>query len=300
MSLLIGAALPGVTERVDLLILNYVSKAADAAHGVLRPDQRIDFTRRLRARIEEERHGSQDARRVSKVLARFGDPALLVEREVRRLAEAAPETVRNQASPALPTVGPAPHPDPAPAAPARSGTTAAFPRIRDDESPPPGVTRGRSRAGQERGLPFAWLRRAAMLTANPMATGGRDARTVVKDHPREIAALVILVAAALLVPFNLPAVAIFRVPVMVWALGAILVMASDGWALRDRLAGIFAPLLGYTAGGVVVGGLRVGDRPGPQAFMLEFFNVSGVMFMIGTGAGVAWLVYRLLDGDAGR
>jgi hypothetical protein len=139
-----------------------------------------------------------------------------------------------------------------------------------------------------------------MLTANPMATGGRDARTVVKDHPREIAALVILVAAALLVPFNLPAVAIFRVPVMVWALGAILVMASDGWALRDRLAGILAPLLGYTAGGVVVGGLRVGDRPGLQAFMLEFFNASGVMFMIGTGAGVAWLVYRLLDGDVGR
>jgi hypothetical protein len=234
---------------------------------------------------------------VSKVLARFGDPALLVEREVRRLAESAPGAVRDQASPALPTVGPAPGPGPVST---RSGTTAAFPRIRDDESLPPGVTRGRGRAGQERGLPFAWLRRAAMLTANPMATGGRDARTVVKDHPREIAALVILVAAALLVPFNLPAVAIFRVPVMVWALGAILVMASDGWALRDRLAGSFAPLLGYTAGGVVVGGLRVGDRPGPQAFMLEFFNVSGVMFMIGTGAGVAWLVYRLLDGDAGR
>jgi hypothetical protein len=34
--------------------------------------------------------------------------------------------------------------------------------------------------------------------------------------------------------------------------------------------------------------------------MLEFFNASGVMFMIGTGAGVAWLVYRLLDGDVGR
>jgi hypothetical protein len=139
-----------------------------------------------------------------------------------------------------------------------------------------------------------------MFSANPMATGGRDARTVVKDHPRETAALVILVVAALLVPFNLPAVAIFRVPVMVWALGAILVMAGDTWTLRDRLIGVCAPLLGYTAGGVVVGGLRVGDQPGLQAFMLQFFNVSGVMFMIGTGAGVAWLVYRLLDGDVHR
>jgi len=300
MSLLIGAALLGVTERVDLLILNYVSAAADAAHGVLRADQRIDFTRRLRARIEEERQGSEDARRMAKVLDHFGDPALLVEREVRRLAESAPETVRTGVSPALPTVGPAAHPDPAAA---RSGATAAFPRIRDDESLPPGVARrpvGRRPAGPERGLPFAWLRRAAMFTANPLATGGRDARTVVKDHPREIAALAILVVAALLVPFNLPAVAIFRVPVMVWALGAILVMASDAWTLRERLIGVFAPLLGYTVGGVVVGGLRVGDRPGLQAFMLEFFDASGVMFMIGTGAGVAWLVFRLLDGDAGR
>ncbi|MFC7102558.1 hypothetical protein ACFQQB_20145 [Nonomuraea rubra] len=68
-------------------MLNYVSKAADAAHGVLRADQRLDFAKRLRARIEVERHGSQSAREVAKVLARFGDPAALVEREARRLAE---------------------------------------------------------------------------------------------------------------------------------------------------------------------------------------------------------------------
>ncbi|MFI7454065.1 hypothetical protein ACIBQX_41705 [Nonomuraea sp. NPDC049714] len=291
-----------MTERADQLILNYVSKAADAAHGVLRPDQRLDFSRRLRARIEEERHGSQDPRRVSKVLARFGDPVLLVEREVRRLAESAPGTVRPPAAPALPTSGPAPTAlSPARSdSPARSGATAAFPRIADDVSRPPGAVRGPGPGGRARGLPFASLRRAAMFSANPMATRGRDARTVVKDHPRETAALVILVVAALLVPFNLPAVAIFRVPVMVWALGAILVMAGDTWTLRDRLIGVCAPLLGYTAGGVVVGGLRVGDQPGLQAFMLQFFNVSGVMFMIGTGAGVAWLVYRLLDGDVHR
>ncbi|WP_336210698.1 hypothetical protein [Nonomuraea sp. LPB2021202275-12-8] len=292
-------------ERADQLILNYVSKAADAAHGVLRPEQRLDFTRRLRARIEAERHGSQNARQVSKVLARFGDPVVLVEREMRRLAESAPGAVPEQATPALPTFGPAPvSPSGDTASPARSGSTAAFPRIVDDAALPPGVARGRRlaerRVAGERGLPFARLRSAAMSSANPMATGGRDARTVVKHHPREVAALVILVVAALMVPFDLPAVAIFRVPVIVWAFGAVLVMMSDPWALRDRLIGIGAPLLGYTAGGVVVGGLRVGDEPGLQAFVLEFFNASGVMFMIGTGAGVAWLVYRLIDADGVR
>ncbi|MFB4292319.1 hypothetical protein ACBI99_32080 [Nonomuraea sp. ATR24] len=243
-------------ERADQLILNYVSKAADAAYGVLRPEQRLDFTRRLRARIEEERGGSQNARDVARVLARFGDPAALVEREARRLADA------SAPSPASPGAG---------TGAARSGTTAAFPRAVDD-AVPPGV---------------AHYRRAARTVT----------RTVVKDRPREAAALVVLVVAALLVPFDLPAVAIFRPPAIAWGVAAALVMSSETWTLRDRLIGAGAPMLGYTAGGVVVGGLRVGDRPGLEAFVREFFNTSGIMFMIGAGAGVCWLFLRLLDRD---
>jgi hypothetical protein len=48
-------------------------------------------------------------------------------------------------------------------------------------------------------------------------------------------------------------------------------------------------------GGVVIGGLRVGIEAGMQAFVQQFFDVSGTMFMIGTGVGVVWLAYRLLD-----
>ncbi|MEV4223689.1 hypothetical protein [Nonomuraea sp. NPDC049725] len=247
-------------ERADQLILNYVSKAADAAYGVLRPEQRLDFTRRLRARIEEERGGSQNARDVARVLARFGDPAALVEREARRLADA------SAPSPASPPPSPG-----AGTGAARSGTTAAFPRVVDD-AVPPGVAR------------HTRMARTA-------------ARTVVKDRPREAAALVVLVVAALLVPFDLPAVAIFRPPAIAWGVAAALVMSSETWTLRDRLIGAGAPMLGYTAGGVVVGGLRVGDRPGLEAFVLEFFNTSGIMFMIGAGAGVCWLFLRLLDRD---
>ncbi|MGI5273187.1 hypothetical protein ACQEUU_28845 [Nonomuraea sp. CA-218870] len=260
-------------ERADLLILNYVSKAADAAHGVLRPEQRLDFARRLRARIEEERRGSQSARDVTKLLARFGDPVILVEREARRLA------------------GPAPRD---PAAGGGERATVAFPSIRDD-LPAGAVPRGPRPARQGRELPFAGLRRAAMSVADPMVTESRDARTVVKEHPREVAALVVLVVAGLLVPFGLPPVAIFQVPVIAWAAGAALVMFGDAWKPRDRLIGVAAPLIGYGAGGLVVGGLRVGGEPGLRRFVAEFYDASGVMFMIGTGAGVAWLGYRLLD-----
>ncbi|WP_433435205.1 hypothetical protein [Nonomuraea sp. CA-141351] len=302
-------------ERADQLVLNYVSKAADAAHGVLRADQRLDFAKRLRARIEVERRGSQNAREVSKVLARFGDPVALVEREARRLAEAGVPTKRDAS-----TYGPSTGHDPggppqAAAAPAqRPGTlgeepalrqetasTMRFPTIVDDGDAPPGVQAYR-RIAQEslgrrpgRGLPFAGLRRVAMSSANPMATGGRDARTIVKEHPRETAAMVILVVAALLLPFGLPPVAIFEVPVLVWAAGAVIVLFSESWTLRDKLLGIGAPLFGYVVGGVLIGGLRVGGEPGVQAFFTQFYDVSGTMFILGTGVGVVWLAYRLLD-----
>ncbi|MEW1843698.1 hypothetical protein AB0392_37625 [Nonomuraea angiospora] len=310
-------------ERADQLVLNYVSKAADAAHGVLRADQRLDFAKRLRARIEVERRGSQNAREVSKVLARFGDPAALVEREARRLAEAGVPTMRAEAG--VPTARAAEEGPPAQPSGAQSGAQAAqtaqsgvqsgahsvtrpfgdegstrrFPTIVDDADTPPGVRTYRRIAteslGRGRGLPFAGLRRVAMSSANPMATGGRDARTLVKEHPRAAAAMVVLVVAALLLPFDLPPLAIFEIPVLVWAAGAVLVLFSESWSLRDKLLGIGAPLLGYSAGGVLVGGLRVGSEPGLQAFFAQFYSVSGTMFMIGTGLGVVWLAYRLLD-----
>ncbi|MEU7863420.1 hypothetical protein [Nonomuraea sp. NPDC049141] len=312
-------------ERADQLILNYVSAAADAAHGVLKPDQRLDFAKRLRARIEVERQGSQNPRQVVKLLARFGDPVALVEREARRLAETAPDTASG-VPPGTPS-GTAPRVAPGaargtvtPGAVAKAervaeagGATPFFPKIVDDVAPPPGVQLGRRLAEDRligwrraedgltgrpvRGLPFAGLRRTAMSSANPMATGGRDATSIVKEYPRETAAMAILVLAALLIPFGLPAVAIFRVPVLVWAFGSLLVAFSESWALRDRVIGVGAPLLGYTLGGALVGGLRVGAEPGVQAFVVQFFDVSGVMFMIGTALGVAWLAYRLLGAD---
>lgn len=348
MSPLIGAAWLGVIERADQLVLNYVSKAADAAHGVLRADQRLDFARRLRARIEVERGGSQNARQVAKVLARFGDPVALVEREARRLAEAGVATARDPAGVgARPsgggagtssgtagprTVGPrtagpgtagsgaagpgaagtgavtrpvggsvsGPVSGPSDGAGAGGGATRPLPAV-DGEEAPPGVRayRGIAQDSLDRrqgmGLPFAGLRRAAMSSANPMATGGRDARTIVKEYPRDTAALVILVLAALLVPFHLPAVAIFQIPLVVWAVGAVMVLFSDAWNVRDRFVGAGAPLLGYAVGGVLIGGLRVGIEAGMEAFVTQFFDVSGTMFMIGTGAGVLWLAYRLLD-----
>ncbi|MEU8385741.1 hypothetical protein AB0C32_42175, partial [Streptosporangium sp. NPDC048865] len=89
-------------ERADQLVLDYVSKAADAAHGVLPPRQRIDFVAVLRRRIEAERAGADDPVAVARVLARFGDPAALVRREVRRLEREAPFPLSSEDPPGGP------------------------------------------------------------------------------------------------------------------------------------------------------------------------------------------------------
>lgn len=263
MSQLIEAALRDVTERADQLVLNYVSRAADAAHGVLRSDQRLAFARRLRARIEEERRGRESLRETAKVLAGFGDPVALVEREARRLAEAG-----------VPTKGPVRERPP----------TLEGPPTR--EWPPTRVGGAVARG--------AGVARPAGVVQAAGVSRGAGGGTLVMEHPREVAALVVLVVAALLVPFEPPSLAIFPVPLVVWAAGSVLVLFGESWQMGERIVGIGAPIVGYTAGGVIVGGLRVGADAGLGELVRQFFDVSGTMFMIGTVLGVVWLGYRLL------
>ncbi|GAA3809051.1 hypothetical protein GCM10022226_31700 [Sphaerisporangium flaviroseum] len=328
-----------VIERADQLVLEYVSKVADAAHGVLRTDQRLDFVGRLRARIEEERRGSEDLATVRKVIARFGDPSALLQRELQRLAAVEQEAARRAAGPApasgaTPTRGvsrssrsssPTFRGSPSPrgrfgvtSPPARppqvsddfgESATEVFPAVVDDSPgdrpsrvvrpPLPRGTAGAPR-GASPGRPaplVARLRQAAMAGANPMATDGRDARTILLNDRREVLAMALLFAAGLLIPFPLPYIAIFPVPVLVWAVAALTVLACEGWVFKDRLTGLASPVAAYVIGGVVLGALRAQEEPGEglQAFIASFWHVSGLMFMLGAAGGVAWLAYRLFN-----
>ncbi|MQA87551.1 MAG: hypothetical protein GEV03_23740 [Streptosporangiales bacterium] len=76
-------------ERADQIVLEYLRRVGDVAHRVLRSDERLDFMTRLRARIEEIRAqtGAVEPEQVRRVIARFGDPARLVERERQRLEQ---------------------------------------------------------------------------------------------------------------------------------------------------------------------------------------------------------------------
>jgi len=286
-------------ERADQLVLEFVSKVADAAHGRLRPEQRLDYVQRLRASVERARGGSEDARHVAKVIAGFGTPDDLIDREVRRLA-AAQQALQQTADQAAQPIG--------------EDDTAVFPVVvddggprrgvppdaADDRRPPPGVIYGRRVARErisrqaDRPAPLMRLRRAAMAGGNPMATGGRDARTIFLNNRRETLALVLLVVAGLLVPFRLATVAIFPVPAIVWAAAALILLSCQGWSFSDRLIGLATPVVAYAIGGVLLGAAR-SEGGSVQAFMVSFHNVSGVLFILGTAAAVSWLAFRLLD-----
>ncbi|MFC7388231.1 hypothetical protein [Sphaerisporangium rhizosphaerae] len=381
-------------ERADQLVLEYVAKVADAAHGVLRTDQRLDFVQRLRARIEEERRGSEDPAAVRRVLARFGDPAVLLQREVARLTGAEPEPARRAAGvrrpggvrggrpgavsrpsslsppsslsrpaagstrpgsvrPGSPSSassvspqGGGPGPDGAegpPVAPVEEAATSVFPPVPvsgpatgpvvgsaagdefgdsatevlpavvDDDRPvgpvrpprpprpprplPRGAAPG-ARRPVPRDAPAPLLRRFGRgAMAVPKAADGRDARTVLANDRRAVVGMALLLLSGLLVPFPLPSIAIFPVPVLVWALAALTVLSCDAWVFKDRMTGLFTPIMAYVVGGVLLGALRAPETPGDgfTAFVTSFWHVSGLMFMLGAAGGVAWLAYRLFN-----
>ncbi|MEO3809397.1 hypothetical protein ABGB17_10400 [Sphaerisporangium sp. B11E5] len=402
-------------ERADQLVLEYVSKVADAAHGVLRTEQRLDFVRRLRDRIEEERRGSDDPATVRKVLGRFGDPAVLLRREIERLTAAGqplaarPASARStrtsgpmtgagsgrvpgstglsatppapggggpaqaggppptdaappadgpggvtpgaagevseadfddSATQVLPVVGDAAPDEPVtavqpPVPPVEPAVEPAASGVRSEEpsgpdgpgtrmragraplkgtwgAPPASMRRAPSSGAARKPLPPSAPRMARGATRGPVASGrplgerlrratgaadGRDVGTVLRNERREVAGMALLLLAGLLIPFPLPYVAIFPFPVLVWAVGALTVLASHGWMFKDRLTGLAAPILAYVVGGVVLGALRSPEEEGNalEAFTASFFHVSGLMFMFGAAGGVAWLGYRLLN-----
>ncbi|WP_433368429.1 hypothetical protein [Streptosporangium sp. CA-115845] len=423
-------------ERADQLVLDYVSKAADAAQGVLQPRQRIDFVAVLRRRIDAERAGTDDPAAVERVLARFGDPAALVRRELRRLGVQPRSRASGVVAPAMPLAAPtaddsapgsdpadsgaagreardpggtapgdlgvpAPrrpvrgHPyastgvpadaaepapgDPGPSAARGSGRkdqgaspvipddgpgggedsvdewedivegdppTEEIPPIRDsspqetqgvqgaqgsppeareaspaapaasgavrpeDTGPrpelPPGVARGmreaeellaRRRVRGQRGWP---RRRSPARSGEDVAPAARDTRAILLGHRRETVGMGLLALAGLLIPIPLAPIAIFRIPVLVWAVAVLVVIACQSWHTSDKVLGLAAPIVSYTLGGGLVALVRARNDLG--TVVDEFFGISGLMFLLGAAWGVFWLACRLLDPEiaAGR
>nr|WP_157554377.1 hypothetical protein [Herbidospora sakaeratensis] len=121
-----------------------------------------------------------------------------------------------------------------------------------------------------------------------------DAWSILHGHRREVVALALLGLAALLVPFRFPTVLIFPVPAIVWAVGAVVTLSCQGWNMPDRLAGLGAPALAWIFGGGILA-LTGPERTSVEGLLARFNEVAGIAFIIGTAAGLTWLLYRLFD-----
>jgi hypothetical protein len=126
-----------------------------------------------------------------------------------------------------------------------------------------------------------------------VVTGERDVRTILLGHRREVVGMALLGLAGLLAPFPFTPIAIFRIHVLVWAVAALVVTACENWEGADKVRGAGAPILSYTIGSCLVALIRA--RNDLSRVMDEFFEISDLMFMLGSAAGVAWLAYRLFN-----
>ncbi|WP_344921873.1 hypothetical protein [Streptosporangium oxazolinicum] len=164
---------------------------------------------------------------------------------------------------------------------------------------PPGVARGMREAEERlakkraRNRPDWMRRRRPARSREDIVPGTQDARTVLLSHRREMVGLGLLALAGLLIPFPLAPIAIFRIPVLIWAVAVIVVIACENWHTSDKALGLAAPIVSYTLGGSLVALVRARNDLG--SVVEEFFTISGLMFLLGTAWAVFWLAYRLLN-----
>lgn len=163
---------------------------------------------------------------------------------------------------------------------------------------PPGAARGvreaEERLARRKVRQTGWLsRRPPARSRESVVPGTRDTRTILLSHRRETIGMALLALSGLLIPFPFAPVAIFRIPVLVWAVAVLVVIACETWHTSDKVLGMAAPIVSYTLGGGLVALVRARDDLG--TVVEEFFTISGLMFLLGAAWGVFWLAYRLLS-----
>jgi hypothetical protein len=317
-----------MSARSEQIVLDFLSRTADAAHGTLRSDERMRFIARLRASIEQQRRaaGAVEPAEIRKVLAAFGDPKVLVERELRRLQE-------------LRRTGPAPdgsvaHGGVADGAMADSGAgegvaaegVAAHGGLADRAAAHGGAADGAAAHGgaadgavagsgaADGGLvPGAAAHGGAAHggAANRVVTNGGaapgaakqghvaasaaaqiafDPVAVVRRFAREMLALLLLGLGGLLLPIPL------------WLIGAAVGLTSRAWRGADKFIGIAGPLLFTVAGVGVIGALNKNPSipVDLHAYVAAAHADASLFVRIGAALGTAYLAARLPRGRANR
>ena len=242
--------------RAEQLVVDYLRRLGEASRHVLGPQERSTFVARSRTAIAGQLGEAQGAAPadVQRLLERLGDPRELAARERQRLDASASAAQRPTALADL--LSPAPS---RPSAPAE----------------PPGPGEGGVRAGYPPDTPGP-------------ATGTARARllsvlTLIRKHPLETVAVLLLAAGGLVYPFPL------------WLIAVVALIASRGWDARDKWAAVAIPAAFTLIAAIVIAGLFA--RSGSLAGYVSTLRIDGWdMIRAGSVVAAAYLVWRLRRG----
>ena len=243
--------------RAEQLVVDYLRRLGEASRHVLGPHERSTFMARSRTAITGqlgEAHGAAPAD-VQRLLERLGDPRELAARERQRLDASASAAQRPTGLADL--LSPVPSLPSAPAEP-----------------------RGPGEGGVRVGYPPD--------TPSGPATGIAGARlrsvlTLIRKHPLETAAVLLLAVGGLVYPFPL------------WLIAVLALIASRGWDARDKWAAVAIPGAFTLIAAIVIAGLFA--RSGSLAGYVSTLRIDGWdMIRAGSVVAAAYLAWRLRRG----
>jgi len=256
--------------RAEQLVLDYLRRLGEASRPLLGPQELSTFMARSQAAIAGQlggAHASSPAD-VQSLLERLGDPRELAARERQRLDARASAARRPTGLADLLSAAPA-----RPLAPAE----------------PPGAGEGGVRAGYPPGAGEDSIRGGYPPDPQPGPVTGmtrarlRGVLALVRRHPLETVAVLLLGVGGLVYPFPL------------WLIAVAAVIASRGWDARDKWAAVAIPVAFTLIAAIAIAGLFA--RSGSLAGYLSTVRIDGWdLIRAGSVVAAAYLVWRLRRG----
>lgn len=313
-----------MSEQSEQLVLDYLREVGDAAYGRMRTDERIDFLSRLRTRIEEFRasSGAREPEQVRKVLRRFGDPAMLVDRERERLERERLERVdAGDAAGADGAQEEGPITEPIPAIRTGEGAGRRGQEATEAESAQASGAGEQAPAGQEADETAAengdkasaeggagGPTRPTPMTpqARPRHTGPpvyepRSPREAGEDAPAAVSQVFDQLPPEVNAAFRSGAIEALGIvllgfggvlaPLPVWFIGVLFVAFATGWSLQDKLIALVPPPLLGVVGPAVFAML---DGGGVQSYPSALRTYGWTFFQVAAVVGTVYLAVVLV------
>jgi hypothetical protein len=269
--------------RAEQLVLDYLRRLGEASRHVLSPQERSTFLARSRTAIAGQIGEAQAAAPadVQRLLERLGDPRVLAARERQRLDVSASAAQRPIGLADL--LSPAPPRPPVPAeprGPGEDGIPAGYP---PDTRAGPGEARHRPDAragpGEARYRPDTPPGPAMGITRARL----RSVLALIRRHPLETVAVLLLGGGGLIYPFPL------------WLIAMAAVIASRGWDARDKWAAVAIPVAFTLIAAIAIAGIFA--RSGSLAGYVSTVRIDGWdLIRAGSVVAAAYLVWRLRRG----